>query len=355
LSSTKSLLLAALLLAPLAANAEDAKAPKVTFSGMVDTGYTLNLSHAQDYSSPSNFYNSATGFNLQFAKLTTVAELSPVTFRLDLGFGPEGQLITATAANGSRIFVEQAFASMKLGAFTVDAGRFVTPAGFEVYEAKDNWLYTKGLIFQYALPTAHEGVRAGLAVTPELTLTGYLVNGGDNFSNDLGGSGSPYKTVALNGVYLKDATTLAATLFYSSIPTGLTGGATGKSAFLADVVFTQGLGSVSFNLSGDYGSAYNVALDKDSTYYALGVSGKLALSEPLAVVGRFEYLSDEDGVHTLASPAKSLISLTAGASYAVGSNASLRAELRYDKADENVYRSAKDSIVTAHLGAIAWF
>jgi len=355
LSSTKSLLLAALLLAPLAANAEDAKAPKVTFSGMVDTGYTLNLSHAQDYSSPSNFYNSATGFNLQFAKLTTVAELSPVTFRLDLGFGPEGQLITATAANGSRIFVEQAFASMKLGAFTVDAGRFVTPAGFEVYEAKDNWLYTKGLIFNFALPIAHEGVRVGFGLTPELTLTGYLVNGGDNFSNDLGGSGSPYKTVALNGVYLKDATTLAATLFYSSIPTGLTGGATGKSAFLADVVFTQGLGSVSFNLSGDYGSAYNVALDKDSTYYALGVSGKLALSEPLAVVGRFEYLSDEDGVHTLASPAKSLISLTAGASYAVGSNASLRAELRYDKADENVYRSAKDSIVTAHLGAIAWF
>jgi hypothetical protein len=348
LSSTKSLLLAALLLAPLAATAEDAKAPKVTVSGMVDSFYTVNLSHAQDYTIPTSGYAGPTGFNLNFAKLTTVAELAPVTLRLDLGYGPEGVLIT-TGANPSRLFVQQAYASMKFGGFTVDAGRFVTPAGFEVFEAKDNWLYTKGLIFNYAVPTAHEGVRVGYAVMPELTLTGYLVNGGDNWTNDTGGAGSPYKTAALNALYVRDATTFAATVFYSYIP-----GTDGKSAFLADVVLTQGLGALSFNLSGDYGTVYNPALDADSTYYAVGGSLKYAVTDPLAVVARVEYLSDEDGVHTGAA-AKSFVSVTGGLSYAVGSNASLRAELRYDKADENVYRSDKDSALSATLAAIAWF
>jgi len=350
LSSTKSLLLAALLLAPLAATAEDAKAPKVTFSGMVDSFYTLNLSHAQDYTIPTSGYAGPTGFNLNFAKLTTVAELAPVTFRLDLGFGPEGQLITTGPGNASRIFVQQAFGSMKFGGFTVDAGRFVTPAGFEVFESKDNWLYTKGLIFNYAVPTAHEGVRAGFSVMPELTLTGYLVNGGDNWTNDTGGAGSPYKTVALNALYVRDATTFAATAFY-----GYTPGTDGKSAFLADVVFTQGLGSLSFNLSADYATVYNAALDKDSTVLAAGGSIKVALSEPLAVVARFEYLSDEDGVRTGLAPAETFMSLTGGVSYAVGSNASLRAEVRFDKADENVYRSDKDTALSATLAAIAWF
>jgi hypothetical protein len=317
---------------------------------MVDSFYTLNLSHAQDYTIPTSGYAGPTGFNLNFAKLTTVAELAPVTLRLDLGFGPEGQLITTGPGNASRIFVQQAYGSMKFGGFTVDAGRFVTPAGFEVFESKDNWLYTKGLIFNYAVPTAHEGVRAGFSVMPELTLTGYLVNGGDNWTNDTGGAGSPYKTVGLNALYIRDATTFAVTAFYGNTP-----GTDGKGAFLADVVFTQGLGNLSFNLSADYATVYNALLDKDSTVFAVGGSVKLAVTEPLAVVGRFEYLSDEDAVRTGLGPAQTFMSLTGGVSYAVGSNASLRAEVRFDKADENVYRSDKDTALSATLAAIAWF
>jgi hypothetical protein len=351
LSSTKNLLLAALILAPLAASAEDAKAPKVTFSGMIDGYYTLNLSHAQDYWSPTQTYSAPTGFNFNFAKLTTVAELDPVTFRLDVGYGKEGAAI-------GNVLVQQAYASMKFKSFTLEAGRFVTPAGFEVFEAKDNWVYTKGLIFNFAVPTAHEGVRVAVPLSPELTLTGYLVNGSNLFDNDLGSPGdggggapslSPYFTGILNAVYVKDATTLAVTGFVTKDP------ATLQTGYLLDAVFTQTMGQLSLNLSGDYGSFAQEAPFASYSWFAVGASAKYQVSDPLKVVGRIEYFDDPDGVRTGFGADINVLSVTGGIGYAIGSNAELRGELRLDRASEDAYRSAKDTMITAHAAAIAWF
>src|SRR5206468_2324174 len=41
-----------------------------------------------------------------------------------------------------------------------DAGKFVTPAGAEVIETKDNWNYSRSLLFALAIPYYHMGVRA---------------------------------------------------------------------------------------------------------------------------------------------------------------------------------------------------
>lgn len=334
----KTLVLAALLVVPLAASAKEAKAPEVTVSGMVDVYYMLHLDQSQSMTHPTKGYTGEPGFNLGFAKLSTIAALDPVTFRLDLGFGPQG------AAIGNN-YVQQAFASMKFGALTVDAGRFVTPAGFEVYESKDNWLHSTGLIFNFAVPTAHEGVRVAVPIGETLTLTGYVANGSDLLSNDVGATRSPYKTGILSLAYAKGATTAALTGFYAMIP-----GTDGESAFLIDAILTQGLGDLSVNLSGDYGQAY----DTDSAWYAVGASAKYALGGPWAVAARAEYLSDEDAIRTGLAPAQSFYELTGGVSYAVGSNAAIRAEVRYDRADEPVYRG-EDGMAVVHLAAITWF
>lgn len=350
--SRRTALAAALLLAPALAAAE-AKAPKITVSGTADSYFGLNLSHAQDYPIPTSGLTAEPGFNLNYAKLTTLAELEPVTLRLDVAYGPQ-------AVSASNVLVEQAYASLKLGQVTLDAGRFVTPAGFEAFEAKNNWLYSRGLIFSFAVPTAHEGVRVGLGLTPELTVTGWLANGGDLWSNDVGASRSPYKTLILNGAYAKDATTLAGTLFVTKNP------ATAQDGWLLDAVFTQGLGKLSVAVSGDYGTFSSNAPAASYSWFALGASARLALSDVLRVAGRLEYLDDMDGVRVVdltgapllagtGATSASYVSLTAGAGYLVGSNAELKAELRLDKASENVYRSAKDTALSMHLAAIAWF
>ena len=60
---------------------------------------------------------------------------------------------------------------------TIDVGKFVTPAGGEVIEAQDNWNYSRGLLFAWAIPYYHAGVRASYAASDRITVTGFVVNG----------------------------------------------------------------------------------------------------------------------------------------------------------------------------------
>src|SRR5437870_4285419 len=60
-------------------------------------------------------------------------------------------------------YIEQAYASALLPVgkgLQIDAGKYVTHNGAEVIEAKDNWNYSRGLLFALAIPYYHTGVRA---------------------------------------------------------------------------------------------------------------------------------------------------------------------------------------------------
>ncbi len=343
--SRRLALAAALLISPALATA--AEAPKVTVNGTVDSYFTLNLTNAQDYESPTSgaggLYTSATGFNFNYAKVSTVAESGPATLKLDLAYGKEGVAV-------GNFLVQQALVSMKFGRFTVDAGRFVTPAGFEVFEAKDNWLYSRGLIFNFAVPTAHEGVRVSTPLTPEFTVSASLANGSDLWNNDTGFSESPYKTLILGGTYAKESHSAAVHLFISKDP------ATTEDALLLDGVYTRTMGPTSFNVSADFGKLGS------SNWVALGGSIKHALAEDgLKIVGRVEYLDDQDGIHTglvdVNGNGVTFMSFTGGVNYPVGANAELRAELRMDRASEKVYgvTDPSETIATFTAAAIAWF
>jgi hypothetical protein len=341
-TQTSRAILAALLFAPLAARAAEVKAPTVTINGSVDSYYTVNLDQPQSYASPTagfdGGYSSEPGFNLNFAKLAGTLDAGIAGAKLEVGFGKQG-------LSAGDILVQQAYATVKLGPTTVDFGRFYTPAGFEVFDAKDNWIYSKGLLFNFALPTAHEGVRVSLPLNEQLTLTGALANGSDLYTNDTGASKSPYKTGILSLTYTREASFGAANLFLSKDPL------TGEDAFLADLVVSQGFGPLSLALEGDYGTL------GDFSWTGVGLWAKYALTEALRIVGRVEWFQDEDAVHTGLVPAQSFTSFTAGVNYAVGSNVDLRAELRVDNADEDIYGTTdlKGSMPTATIGAIAWF
>lgn len=375
MNHTLKIALAALVAAPLLASAqeakpeepkteakaEEAKAPTVTFSGMVDAYFAAHLNETQTHTSPTagaGIYSSEPGFNLNFVKITAEAELDRAAIRLDVGLAKEGNAIGSGVPKettpGTTVvfptFVQQAYASYKLGAFTLDAGRFVTPAGFEVYESKDNWLYSKGLLFNFAVPTAHEGARVAVPLG-ELTATAYIANGSDLWTNDIGFTKSPYKTGILNLVFARDATSIAVTGLISKVPESLGTLAPGADVFQGDVVITQGFGPLAFNVSGDY-----VDLD-GSKIFAAAASAKLDVLPTVAIVGRVEYLDDQDGIRTL-SPSNKLMSYTAGVNLAVGSNAALKGELRLDTAQDPFFGPAsnlQDTLATVTIGAMAWF
>lgn len=344
MSGIQKLILAALLLSPLAATAEEARPFPVSFSGTVDAYYLVNLDLPQTEILPTRVaasvpYDGRPGFNLNFAKVTALKEATPAGFRIDLGFGPQ------TASIGS-FLVQQAYASMMLGSVALDFGRFVTPAGFEVYETKDNFLASRGLLFAWALPTAHEGVRVSVPVIENLTVSAYLANGNDLSSNDTGGNLSPYKTGILSASYAKDATFAALNVFVTRDPS------TAQDGFLVDVVVTQGFGPFTVNVSGDYGAF------GDSRWMGGGVQARYSLLEDrLRLLGRVEYFDDPQGLRTATEGGVSYLDITVGAGFPVGQNAELRAELRVDRASKAIFHPADPRHIApaAQISAIAWF
>ncbi len=104
-------------------------------------------------------------------------------FRIDLDYGSTANLVTAFDPGGTAVYqnIQQAYLSYLAGdGLQIDVGKFVTPAGFEVIEAKDNWNYSRGLLFTWAIPLYHMGMRAAYTVNDKFSVTGFLFNGWNN-------------------------------------------------------------------------------------------------------------------------------------------------------------------------------
>ena len=109
-------------------------------------------------------------------------------FRIDAGAGPTAKMVGAPEPGPEPLkYLQQAYVSVRapIGAgLTVDVGKFVTPAGAEVIETQDNWNYSRSLLFSWAIPYYHAGVRASYAVSETVTATGFVLNGWNNVKDN---------------------------------------------------------------------------------------------------------------------------------------------------------------------------
>jgi len=60
---------------------------------------------------------------------------------------------------------------------TADVGKFVTHMGYEVIESKDNWNYSRSLLFAWAIPYFRTGLRLTYPFTDNLSVAVHVVNG----------------------------------------------------------------------------------------------------------------------------------------------------------------------------------
>jgi len=350
-----SSLIAVLALAPAMALAEappaepaTPAAPKVTIGGLVDSYYQLNLDAPQSVVNTLRPFDGSPGFHLNYAELNGSVDVGPAALRVDLGFGRQTSLAT------TNFFVQQAFATFRLGATTVDFGRFVTSAGAEVIESKDNWLYSRSIIFYNAIPFAHEGVRATTPLSGSFNLQYGIVNGWDDDATTATPviSGHKVGNVSLAYANAKSPLTLNLNVY--------AGEEQNSTAFrtLVDVVLGYTAGPLGLNINVDYatqgtGTDSTGAAMAKATWY--GVSGMVRYTaDHYKIAGRVEYFDDKDGYRTGTDTA--YYEGTVDLIYPVGANAELRGELRYDAAKDAVpaYGNAKH-LATFTVGALAWF
>jgi len=172
--------------------------PKVDVTGFVDVYYGYNFNKTDPAFRTFDVQHNT--FSLSLAEVAFAKGVTPesrVGFRADLDFGKTADLVAAYEPedNGQEIYkhIQQAYVSLLTGKVTWDVGKFVTPIGAEVIESQDNWNYSRSILFGYAIPFYHTGVRATVAATDKVSFTGFLLNGWNNGS-ELNGA----KTVALN-------------------------------------------------------------------------------------------------------------------------------------------------------------
>src|SRR5262249_19977539 len=226
---TIALLITALaLLAPPPARAADSQAPP---TAPTDTGTpapiavpppaAIDLNAMVDVYSGYNFNGTSSGTNqirafdvqdggfaLNFAKLTLAAKTARGGIRMDAGFGSATDALLAadpsskTDPTNARWLshIEQAYGSVALPIgkeVTLDAGKFVTQHGFEVIETRDDWNYSRSLLFTWAIPFFHTGLRASYAPSAELGLMLCWVNGWNTVIEE----GSSMRTLGVQASY----------------------------------------------------------------------------------------------------------------------------------------------------------
>lgn len=260
-------------------------------------------------------------FELAFEQVPTVTRR--FGFRADLGFGPTATWIDATDPNdGALKYLQQGYASVLAPVgrgLQIDAGKFVTPIGAEPIETSGNWNYSRSLLFAWAAPYYHVGVRAALPLTETVTVTGFVVNGWNNAQDNNRG-----KTLAAQVSY-KPTASLTLSQAWMGGPEGPNGTDSYRNLFDSIATWT-----VHPRLS----LMTNVDIGRDevdgqtAAWQGVAVYGRVSVRPTWAITPRFEVFEDRDGFAT--GTAQTLREVTLTSDHTLFRGLSLRLEYRRD-------------------------
>jgi hypothetical protein len=331
--------------------------PPVVVGGFVDTYFSFNFgrpaSHANNL---RNFDVTENQFTVSEAEVSITKAAAPIGFRVDLDFGPTNDIVQsgeirpgalASVANVGQAYVT--YVAPVGGGLTIDAGKFVTHMGLEVIKAKDDYNYSRSLLFALSIPYYHYGIRASYPLSSTLTVNGYLYN---SYNGPAVNSG---KTFGFEGTY---APSTALSIIFNWIGgPALPDPVSSKFRNVANAIITyQASEKLLLAVDGVYGQENlpsGVNLWKGVAGYA-----KYALCDPSSITLRCERYSDPEGYTTGTSQDLQEITLTY--EFKGLSNLILRTEYRYDWSDQVVYDGAGGPLTrrnqaTLAVGAIVVF
>jgi hypothetical protein len=315
---------------------EESLLGSIDLSGFVDAYYGYNLNHpASRFSSMRAFDAPDNQFSLNLAELVLSKTPDPsngrLGFRLSLGFGTAMNVVNAAEPGGPEFdrYLQEAYLSYLAPVgrgLQVDAGKFVTPLGFEVIETKEDWNYSRGLLFTYAVPFYHMGLRAKYAFNDKYSLAGYLVNGWDDVVDDNTG-----KTYGLSFGWTPNKK-FALTQNYMTGPEQPDSNHGWRN--LSDTVISYSpTRRLSLALNYDYGSGdRDPASGRPVVWTGVASYVRYVFNERYALATRYEYFDDVDGFRT--GTAQHVNEFTTTFERRVARDLIVRLEFRRDMANE---------------------
>ena len=356
--------------APAAPAAPTWSVGPMDISGFIDGYYSVNFNRPTDAANGQindlyNFNDKTDQFNLSAAKLTLNHDPDPVGAHVDFIYGRTNDLINAAPANSSSAdqlnYIEQAFLSLKppkAKGFELDFGKFVTSAGAEVIESKDNWNYSRGLLFSYAIPYWHFGARTSLPVSKTETIGVQVVNGWNNVSKSNGGA-----TVGVTSAYVKPKYTWNVN-YYGGPENATT--TNGKRNLIDTTLLLTPNAKFNAYLNYDYGQNRDGLVNNGTTttgdtnlnhWQGVAIAARGQVTGKSALAGRYEYYSDPNGFMT--GTAQDVQEFTATYEYKWVEGLLARAEFREDHSDKDFFHDDnsdfKNNQATFTIGFVAFF
>ena len=348
--SLLALVLTFALTMPSASYAQDTNtAASISYNGFFDAYYIKNSTGPASGANKIRVFDPADNeFNLALGEVDFLKKADPVGFRVDIGTGR----VAGLSLTG---LIQQAYMTIvvPIGAgLTVDVGQFVTHMGYEVIESKDNWNYSRSILFGWAIPFYHTGARLSYPVLSNLTATVSVLNGWNSVADN-----NNFKTLGLM-------------LSYAVLPsTGITVcGISGVEQTEPSIVGKRNV--VNLIITHNLTDNLSLALDADygeerlplglATWKGEAVYGKYVLDPKSAVAVRYEMYNDGSDFSPLSTGASKLSELTATYEYKPYDNLILRGEVRNDMSDKAFFDGTsapgtEKSQLTFLVGAIVTF
>ena len=329
-------------------------------SGLLDGYYSYNANGPSTAANGKindlyNFDDKTNQFNMSAAKLTLNHDPSPLGARIDLYYGRTSHLINTP---GQLEFFEQSYFSVKprrARGFEVDAGKFVTSAGAEVIESKDNWNYSRSLLFAWAIPYYHFGLRTSMPVSKMETIGVQLVNGWNNVTNSTGGV-----TTGLTSAFVKTKYSLNANVYTGPEAIGPQNGYRNLADLVLIVTPTARLSAYGNYDNGRQNTHAGSAEETSGATYSwqgIAFAAREQLTRTMAVAGRSEYFKDAQGYCT--GVAQNVKEITGTYEYRTAQGLMGRLEYRRDWSDQPYFHRGGTQMIdhqqTLTLGMVMAF
>jgi hypothetical protein len=330
-------------------------------SGLIDGYYSFNYNRPSSLANGQandlyNFNDKTDQFNLAEARLTLNHDPDPVGAHVDLFYGRTNTLVNG-GSHDQGDYIEQAFMSLKppkAKGLELDFGKFVTSAGAEVIESKDNWNYSRSILFAWAIPYFHFGLRTSMPVSKTDTFGVQVVNGWNNVTANNGGV-----TIGVTNALVKPKYTWNAN-FYGG-PSNANSQTGYRNLFDTTLLLTP---TAKFNayINYDYGQNRDSSLAKGgdgalNRWQGVALATRQQMTGTQALALRGEYFSDPQGFST--GRRQDLWEITATYEYKWAEGLLSRIEYRFDKSNVQFFHKGDTDLVnnqpTLSAGFVAFF
>jgi hypothetical protein len=323
----------------------------VSLNGLVSASYVENFDAPPSRKNAFRVFDAdSSTFKLDVVELVlqrAVSKPGDAGFRADLTFGSSVSRVTAAAGlfrdeagEAGDFDIHQAVASyiVPVGrGLRVDAGKFLTHIGYEVIEGYDGYNdnHSRGLVFGYAEPITHTGVKLSYPLSDAVSAQLMYSNGWDDAVDNNSG-----KSVGLQ-LALTPGPRFSFTANYMGGPEQKDND--DHMRHLADfIAIAKVLPAVTLVANYDYGREAAVPLPetaggeiKDATWQGLAGYARFTASPKLAFTVRGEWFDDPQGART--GYVQTLHEFTFTPEFRFHPSFVLRGDLRRDDSSAHVF------------------